>query len=709
MTGELRLKGGKASVYSPKTVAEAINAARTPTKIAVTTKQRRSYAIDRGFPGAFPVNQPERGMLWTKRQTAFHDATRPIQCGHSTHHMKPKSQSTRQQLAEAVSLLQEGQLAAAEVAFRAILKHDARNFDALHFAGVAAAQAGRPEEGISFIRRALAINPRHTSALGNLGSALIRLGRYEEALSSLDRALAIDPKAANVHHNRGFALMKLKRVDDSIAAFDRAIALKPDFVEAHNDRASVLMDKFKLEEALAAYEKALSLRPNSPAFMVNVALVLYALKRHAEALAVADKALQIEPNNSNALIARAQALLRLGRVAEGLEVIESVIKINPNLVQAHLWRCQALHLLAQPEAALIAATKARALAPQEVRVHTTYGFILGSLNRLEEALVSYEKGLMLEPGNTETVWNKALALLVLGRFEEGWLAYEYRNLRYETVAARKYPKPLWWGKESLRDQRIYVYWEQGLGDTIHFARYALLAVAAGARVTFSVQDPLRRLFEGFDPAVTIIGQNEEPDEFDLHCPLLSLPLAFGTRLETIPAWENGYLRAPVEDVARWDRRLPTGRRRIGLVWSGSQIHGNDANRSVRLAKVLPLLQPDDVWISLQKEVREVDRIALEASGIIDVSAELSDFADTAALISSLDLVIAVDTSVAHLAGALGKPTWLMLPFSPDFRWLLNREDSPWYPKMRLFRQSRAGDWDGVLARMSAALRHELET
>jgi tetratricopeptide (TPR) repeat protein len=363
-----------------------------------------------------------------------------------------------------------------------------------------------------------------------------------------------------------------------------------------------------------------------------------------------------------------------------------------------------LILLGQPEEALLAAETALTLAPKYAAAHRGYGFALGNLNRLEEAMVSYDHALTLQPDERESLWNRALALLVLGRFKDGWLAYEHRNLRHKTLAARKYPKPLWWGKQPLKDQRLYIYWEQGLGDTIQFARYALLAAAAGAKVAFSVQDPLLRLFKGFDSAITVIGQNEAPTEFDLHCPLMTLPLAFGTRLETIPAFEKGYLKAPAEDAARWDQRLPKGRRRIGLVWSGSQVHGNDANRSIRLARLLPLLQTDDIWVSLQKEIRDADRAALAGSGLLDVSAELGDFADTAALISSLDLVISVDTSVAHLAGALGKPTWIMLPFAPDFRWLLDREDSPWYPNMRLFRQSRAGDWDGVIARIGEALR-----
>ncbi|MCZ8143164.1 MAG: tetratricopeptide repeat protein [Acetobacteraceae bacterium] len=495
----------------------------------------------------------------------------------------------------------------------------------------------------------------------------------------------------------------MKRFQDAVLAFDRVLAVQPDHVEAHNERAGALMDHGKLADALAGYERALSLRPDSAGFMVNVAMVLCLLGRHAEVLPMTERALRIKPDDIGARIARTEALLSLGQPAEGLATIDAALKINPGLADGYLWRSKALVLLGEPEAALAAAETARQLAPQDASAHRGYGFALGHLNRVEEALAAYDIALTLKPNDTESLWNRALALLVLGRFEEGWLAYECRNLRGRNVTARKYPEPLWYGKQPIRDQRLYVYWEQGLGDTIQFARYVLLAAAAGAKVAFSVQDPLLRLIKDFAPGVTVVGQNDEADGFDLHAPLLTLPLAFGTRLETIPAFENGYLTAPPEDVARWHQRLPAGRR-IGLVWSGSQTHANDTNRSLALAKLLPLFQPGDVWVSLQKEVRDRDRATLAGSGILDVSAELGDFADTAALISALDLVISVDTSVAHLAGALGKPTWVMLPFAPDFRWLLDREDSPWYPSMRLFRQSRAGNWDGVLARIGEALR-----
>lgn len=618
--------------------------------------------------------------------------------------MKPPPLNMRQQLAEAISLFQQGQLDAAQAGFKAVLKRDSRNFDALHFCGVAAAEAGRLEEGVNLIRRALAVNPRIAEAHANLGSALIRSGRYEEALVNLDRALALDPKAANAHHNRGYALMKLRRLDQAIAAFDRALELKPDHSEAHNDRANALSDKNKPEEALAGYEKALSLRPGRVGYMVNVALALCSVKRHADALAMADKARQAKPDDTGALVTRAQALLGLSRPADALVDLDAALLLDPGLVQAHVWRCMAFMLLARPEDALATAEIARAMAPKDGKVHNAHGMALGNLNRFNEALVSYDHALKLSPNDRDILWNRALALLVLGRFQEGWLAYEYRNLRISSLAARSYPKPLWWGKEPLQGQRLFVYWEQGFGDTLQFARYVPLVAAAGAQVTFSVQDALRRIFKDLDPSINVIGQNDEPGEFDLHCPLLSLPLAFNTRLETIPAWTNGYLKAPAEEVARWDRRLPAGRRRIGLVWSGNQSHGNDANRSMSLARLKPLFRTDDVWVSLQKDVREAERAAFEASGLLDVSTELGDFADTAALISALDLVIAVDTSVAHLAGALGKATWLMVPFSPDFRWLLDREDFPWYPEMRLFRQTHPGDWEGVVARIGDALR-----
>jgi tetratricopeptide (TPR) repeat protein len=608
------------------------------------------------------------------------------------------------QFAQAIALLRQGKLAAAEAACHAILKRDPRHFDALHLAGMLATQAGKIEEAVSCLRRALAINPKMASLHFNLGLALIKQGALEEALASLDHAQALDPKAADAAQQRGEVLLRLGKPKEALAAFDHVIALTPNDANAHHARARALSEGNMLEEALAAHQKALSLQPESPDFLTGVAVTLCHLKRHAEAQPFAEKALQLSPNLEMARLCLVDILLSTGRFTEALAAAEAVVAAHPRLLQGYLWRSNILTLMGQPEHALALCAARQGIALDEAATHINHGFILGQLNRLQEGLVAYDAALKLKPDNADAQYNRAFALLTLGRFEEGWLGYEYRNLRHKTLSARAYHQPIWWGKQPLKSQRLFIYWEQGLGDTIQFSRYALLAAAAGAKVALSVQEPLRRLFQDFDPAVTIMGPNEIPTEFDLHCPILSLPLAFGTRLETIPAWPEGYLKAPPDQIARWAQNLPAGRRRIGLVWSGSTAHTRDALRSIPFSALAPLLDIEHAWVSLQKEVRDADLPDLRAAKLLDPTAELSDFADTAALIAALDLVIAVDTSVAHLAAALGKPTWLLVPFAPDFRWLLKREDSPWYPSMRLFRQHRPGDWDGVIARVAAALQ-----
>lgn len=608
------------------------------------------------------------------------------------------------QFSAAIALLRRGDIAGAEATCVAILKRDPRHFEALHLSGLAATQAGRLDEGVSRLNRAAAIAPTNTEIHVNLAFALMKQGSDEEAAKSFERALALDPNAIETQEHYGTLLLKMGRHTDAIATFDHIITQNGDHAAAHHHRGRALAELDRLEEAYLAQEKAYSLQPNSADYVASMAVALCHLKRHAEALPFIQKALGINPSSELALLCRVDALRGLGQVEESLAAAEAVIAANPQSVQGHIWRSTILMRLGQTERALQLSAASRNIAPHDPLAYINHGFILASLNRLQEALVFYDRALKLKPDHPEAHHNRAFALLTLGRFEEGWLAYEYRNLRHKTLAARRYSQPLWWGKEPLKDQRLFIYAEQGFGDTIHFSRYALMAADAGARVALSVQNPLLKVFKNFHPGVTVIGQNEAPTEFDLHCPILSLPLAFGTRLESIPAWPDGYLKAPAEEVARWAKRLPAGRQRIGLVWSGSTLHTNDANRSMALAQLLPLLQSDAVWVSLQKEVREADQPALQAAGLFDLTSEFADFADTAALISALDLVIAVDTSVAHLAAALGKPVWLMVPFSPDFRWLLKRDDSPWYPSMRLFRQQRPGDWDGVIARISAALQ-----
>ena len=618
--------------------------------------------------------------------------------------MKAPANKQQAKFAEAVSLLRQGNIAAAEVLCLALLRRNPRYFDALHLAGLISIQAGQHEEAIVRLRRAVAINSKDAAAQSNLGLALMQAGYTQDALKNLEIAITLDPKLASAEYNRALVLVKLNHQDEAIAAYRHVIELQSDHLAAHQNLGRVLSEKGRFGEALSVYEEALELQPDSADNNASIAGTLCHLRRYDEIAPFVEKALHLQPGHELALLSRMDALIAKGHLAEALASAEKLLVAHPKSLQGHLWLSRILVLMGQPERALKLSAASRNIAPDDPATYTNQGWILGCLNRLREAILAYGQAIKLKPDHADARYNRAFALLTLGHFDEGWLEYEYRNLREKTLAIQKYPKPFWWGKEPIKDQRLFLYYEQGLGDTIQFSRYALLAADQGAEVVLSVHDPLRRLFKDFDSRILVIGQKEEPSEFDLHCPLLSLPLAFGTKLETIPTWPEGYLKAPAEEVAAWAQNLPAGRRRIGLAWSGSTLHHNDALRSIPLAKLTPLFQSGDVWVSLQKDPRDRDRPALEASGICDPTAELGDFADTAALISALDLVITVDTSVAHLAGALGKPVWVMLPFAPDFRWMLRREDSPWYPSMRLFRQQRSGDWDGVIAKISQTLQ-----
>ncbi len=296
-------------------------------------------------------------------------------------------------------------------------------------------------------------------------------------------------------------------------------------------------------------------------------------------------------------------------------------------------------------------------------------------------------------------------MLLLGRFEQGWRQFEWRKKCGGPIAARCYPQPLWLGEEDIAGKTLFIWCEQGLGDTIQFCRYAKLAEARNAKVIMSVQEPLRGLLKQISPTIQIINQGEVPTDFDYHCPLLSLPLAFRTTLETIPA-ELQYLKADEELRVAWAARLsPKTKPRLGLVWSGRTTHPNDHNRSIELEQFIPILGSHLDWICLQKEIREKDLALLRQLGhIAFFGDELRDFSDTTALLTQMDLVVTVDTSVAHLAGAMGKPVWLLLPYDPDWRWLLDRDDSPWYPSARLFRQQEIGNWAAVIDQVANELR-----
>ena len=587
------------------------------------------------------------------------------------------------------------------------LKKNPRNFVALNNRALALNALNRCEEALENFDRVLALQPNHAEALYNRGNALYELGRFEESLASYDRAIALRPNYAEALYNRGNALRTLRRFEKALASYDRAIALRGNHAESFSNRGLTLHGMKRFEEALVAFDGALAMRPNYPKALCNRGVTLHELKRFEEAIASYNGALAVQPNFPDALYNRGVTLHELKRFEEALASYDRAIAVRPNYAEAFSNRGLCLHELGRVEEALGSHDHAIAIRPDYAEPHSCRGVILHEMGRFDEALTNYDRATTIRPDFAEAHYNAALGRLLAGDFERGW---EEREWRWQTEQAPRwnFPQPVWRGSIDIAGKSILLHAEQGYGDMIQFCRYAPLVAERGATVILEVPEPLHGLMNSLRGIARIVRRGEPLPHFDLHCPLLSLPLAFGTRLETIPS-ATPYLTVSSTSVSRWKIPLgPKDRPRIGLIWSGHPSHKNDHNRSMRFSALSPLLDCDASFVSLQKDVRAADMTALTAqSNLLHFGDTLKNFSDTAALISNLDLVISVDTGVAHLAGALGRPVWVMVPFIPDWRWLLGREDSPWYPTARLFRQDETRGWDVVILRVHAALREFL--
>jgi tetratricopeptide (TPR) repeat protein len=507
------------------------------------------------------------------------------------------------------------------------------------------------------------------------GSALIEAKRFDQALVAFDQTVALKPDYAEAHNGRGITLASLNRFDEALTALERAIAVKPDYAEAYNNRGLILHASGRFDDALTSFDRAIALKPDNPHLYNNRGAVLLELQRRDEALASFEKSIALKPDYAPTYYNSGILLQDLMRLDESLARFDRAVSLQPDYAEAHHNR----------------------------------GAVLQDMRRPADAIAAYDKALGLLPAYAEAYSNQSHCYLQMGRFEQGWRLNEWRKKLEVPLGHRLFPQPLWLGAEDLgaediANKTLFVHWEQGLGDTIQFCRYGKLLSARGAKVVMSVQQSLHELLQHLDPGVAIINDDEVPAAFDYHCPLMSLPLALGTTLDTIPA-EQRYIFADKERRATWNTRLPPPTKpRIGVVWRGSTKHKNDANRSIALSALAPLFSADAHWLSLQKDLGPADTALLgKLSHVSSCGDELKDFSDTAAVIDLLDLVITVDTSVAHLAGAMGKPVWILLPYNSDWRWLLDRDDSPWYPSARLFRQKDTRSWADVVTRVGAAL------
>jgi len=614
-------------------------------------------------------------------------------------------------LAQARELYRQGRLADAERVYAAILAVRPDQFDALQSLGTIKRLNGRFSEALDLISRAMRSKAPSPEVLWNHGVVLSALNRPREAIESFDRAIKLKSKFSDAHNDRGSALRQLNRFDEALTSYDRALAAQPNFVEALYHRGNALEQLQRFEEALASYDRTLALRPDLVEALYNRGNVLEQLKRFDEALASYDRALALRPNFIEALYNRGNLLRELKRFDEALASYDRALALRPNVVEALQNRGHALEQLQRFEEALASYDRALALRPDLVDTLYNRGITLTELKRFDEALSSNGRVLAERPDYAEAHFHEALCRLMIGDFDRGWEKYEWRwETEHQRHAKRGFTQPLWLGQEEIAGKTILLHAEQGLGDTIQFCRYVPLVVARGARVVLEVQKSLQELMSSLDGVAHIISRGDPLPDFDLQCPLLSLPLAFRTRLETIPS-AVPYLRASPQASSNWERRLgPTDRPRIGLVWSGNPTNPRDHIRSIGFNSFLSLLDINTTFISLQKDVRAADAMVLNGRrDLLHFGDELRNFSDTAALISNLDLVITVDTSVAHLAGALAKPVWVLLSFLGDWRWLCDREDSPWYPTARLFRQGATRAWDNVIARVHAALDDFVES
>ncbi len=656
------------------------------------------------------------------------------------HHSRRQQASDDLAFQHAVRCHEMGLLDAAEQLYRSILKAQPNHPDTLLLLGFLQVGAGRYAEALDTTRRAVATNPRHPVAHFNQGLALLGAGRNDQAIACFERAIALKPDYAEAHSNLGLARQNLGDHTGAVACFDRAIACSPNFDAAFSNRGISLQKLGRHDEAIASFDQALSINPVNGVAFNNRGISLLALCRYEAALNDFQRAIELDADYAEALGNCGLALQYLERNEEAVASFDRALALNPDNSPAYSHRAISLLRLGRPDEAVDSLNRALGAAPASVDILNNRGIVLQHLGRLDEAMACFHQALSLDPRRSKTLnnlgnvrrdlnqseaaldcyaqalatdgtdatihLNAALCHLLLGDFKHGWPAFEWRweTETYRT-ARRDFAVPRWLGDGDLTGRRILLHAEQGFGDTIQFCRYARQVSDRGATVLLEVQAPLKSLMFTLDGTSQVLAKGEALPEFDCHCPLMSLPLAFATDLATIPASDR-YLSSDPERLAAWQHRLRPAERklRVGIAWSGNPGFANDRNRSIPLAKFARLFSAPARFFSLQPTLRPAEQeIVATCSNVMHFDGLLRDFSDTAALIDAMDLVIAVDTAVAHLAGALGKPVWVLLPFNNDWRWQLGREDCPWYPSVRLIRQAGPGGWDETLERAAAAL------
>ncbi|MBF0194732.1 MAG: tetratricopeptide repeat protein [Magnetococcales bacterium] len=611
--------------------------------------------------------------------------------------------------------------------------------------GVALYSLGRVEEVATAQKKAISIKPDYAEAYSSLGNALKELGEFDEAVLCLQKALSIKPDYADAYYNLGNSLKEQGKLDKAIANLKKAITIQPDYIKAYNKIGNIKKKQGKLDEAVDSYQKAITINPNFADAYNNLSVVLIdqgkwdkavancrkvislnpdiaithfnlgnALKEQGkldEAIASYNKAISIKPDFKKAYLNIGNTLKEQGKFDEAIARYKKIISITPDYAIAHSNIGIILQEQGKVDEAVARYKKAISIKPDYAEAHSNFGNTLQEQGKLDEAIARYKKAISIKPDLAEAHNNLGVSLLLSGDFENGWVEYEWWRKCKDNIPI-SLSKPLWDGT-SLEGKTILLHCDQGLGDNLQFVRYTELIKKKGATVALLCPQPLQAIFKTVNSIDCLITNSSLIPPHDYQASLLSLPMIFRTTLESIPN-KVPYLHTDQKLVDKYANLMANLEGfKVGIVWSGNPKFKNNKNRSIGADFMAKLLDVQGcIFISLQKEAKDDElKIFSKRSNFLDLSDHLEDFAETAAVMANLDLVISSDTSVIHLAGAIGKPAWALLMFNPDWRWLLKKDDSPWYPTLRLFRQPAPRKWkiviEGVVNKLLKVVSGEL--
>ena len=633
--------------------------------------------------------------------------------------MRPKNQTVQNQrsnfhrspaelLQYALSLQQAGNFKQAKQQYKKILKREPKNVDALHFMGLLAYQLGKPSVAFDYLNKAIELAPKLPAALNSRGLLNEKHSKLKEALDDYNKALAISPMSVDTLYNRGSLLLTQQNYEQAKIDFDKVLSIKPDHVNALLHRGLAHKGLKHFSAAMLDFNDVLSIKPDSYSALNNRGNLFDKIGNSQNALSDFNQAILVAPNMEEGFINRGCLFSSLKKHDEAIKDFSDAIRINEKSARALNNRGASQLELERFDEAISDFMSALEISPEYADAWNNLGNVYSDLNLSQKALEYYEMAISYNREFADAQFNKSLMLLQMGDFSAGWRLYEWRKSpnrkRRITSAAREFAQPIWLGGENVTGKTIFLHWEQGLGDTIQFCRLAKNLSDRGCKVILEVQKPLKDLMANVEGVDTVIHHGEVIPNFDFHCSLMSLPHALGLMIENIPT-KIPYLAADKPKLEVWKDRLgPKTGPRVGIVWSGNKSHRNDHNRSIRLEDLASGIKTVSELYSVQKEIRATDTTYFSSSNRLHhFGDELEDFSDTAALVELMDVIVSVDTSVAHLAGALGKKVFLLLPFAADFRWFREPDSSPWYPEMRLFRQGPDRSWSPVLSRVDKAI------